>query len=302
MRNQKIRTFYKKEMALNDIVAENYSMSPNKPKLFMDHVEKKDKKDLLIVDEDFDPFSREDFYIAHTKEYVDAFFDNIPNLNVSNKLKWTPEFADTVRYTNSSLYAAIKHSIDYPDIVSLSPTAGFHHAMPHRGFDFCTFSGQVIASAKIYQQYKLAGAYIDLDAHFGNSIGDSMNFVKDLDKAIVMNINPEDYHDWYIKNLNRDLKILENKILNKEVDYLVFAHGADSTEDDDLGDGQLTDKGWVRVSEIVYNFINEIDLKLGRPIPLTLSLFGGYRRHDFDSVLDLHLTDIEKCHSILCKN
>ena len=285
-------------MALNNVVAENYSMSPNKPKLFMDHVDKRDKKELLILDEDFDPFSREDFYIAHTQEYVDAFFDNIPNLNVSNRLKWTPEFADTVRYTNSSLYHAIKYSIEHPDTVSLSPVAGFHHSMPTRGFDFCTFSGQVIASTKIYQEYGLSGAYLDLDAHYGNSIPDSMSFVKDLDKAIPLNINPDGYHDWYIKDLKDHLKILKQYILDNKVHYIVFAHGADSTEDDNLG-GQLTDKEWLRVSKIVYSFIKNIDKELGRSFPLILALFGGYR-NDFDEVLDLHLSDLEICHFNLC--
>ena len=300
MRNDKIRTFYKKEMALNDIVSENYSKSPNKPKLFMEHIEKKDKKDILILDEDFDPFSRDDFYTAHTKEYVDAFFDNVPNLNVSNRLKWTPEFADTVRYTNSSLYSAIKHSIENPETVSFSNTSGFHHSTPNRGYDFCTFSGQVIASAKIYQQYGLSGAYLDLDAHYGNSIPDSMSFVKDLDKAIPLNINPDGYHDWYIKDLKEHLQVLKQYILDNRVHYIVFAHGADSTDNDNLG-GQLTDKEWLRVSKIVYHFIKNIDNKLKRPIPLTVALFGGYR-NNFDEVLDLHLSDIETCHKIMCEN
>lgn len=299
MRSNKIRTFYKQEMALNGIVAENYSMSPNKPKLFIEHIDKKKKKDLIELDEDFDPFSREDFLIAHTEEYVDAFFNNIPNLNVSNKLKWTPEFADTVRYTNASLYHAIKHSIEHPETVSFSNTSGFHHAMPHRGFDFCTFSGQVIASKKIYDEYKLSGAYLDLDAHYGNSIDDSMSFVKDLDKAILFNINPQGERKEYIRNLNKELKKLEKSILNNDVHYIVFAHGADSTIKDDLG-GQLTDDEWIKVSEIVYNFINLVDRKMGKPIPLTLTLFGGYRKNNFNEVLELHLKDIIKCHEILC--
>jgi acetoin utilization deacetylase AcuC-like enzyme len=300
MRNGKIKTFYRKEMSLNNIVAENYSMSPNKPKLFMEHIEKRDKKDLLVVEEDFDPFSREDFYMAHTRKYVDSFFDNIPNLNISNRLKWTPEFANTVKYTNSSLYEAIKHSIEHPEIVSFSPSSGFHHSTPGRGHDFCTFSGQVIASTKIYREYGLSGAYIDLDAHYGNSIDDSMNFIPDLKESIKFNINPRGKHSRYINNLSSSLKILEKSMLDNKVHYLVFAHGADSAEGDELG-GQLTEEEWIKTSEIVYDFIGNIDSKVGRPFPLTISLFGGYRKN-YEEVLDLHLTDIEKCHDILCKN
>ena len=300
MRQDKIRTFYRKEMALDTIIAENYSKSPNKPKLFIEHAEKKSKKDILVIDEDFDPFSNEDFFIAHTEEYVNAFFNNNSPLSMSNHLKWTPEFADTVRYTNSSLYHAIKHSIEHPDEISLSPTAGFHHSTPYRGEGFCTFSGQVIASKKIYDQFGLSGAYLDLDGHRENSIDDSMSFVKDLDKAIPLNLNPVGFNDWYIKDLKDKLHILEDYILSGKVHYLVFAHGADSTEDDDTH-GQITDKEWIRVSKIVYSFIKNIDKTLGRPFPLTLAFFGGYRKN-YDEVLDLHLNDLEICHFNLCKN
>src|SRR5690606_12251584 len=117
----------------------------------------------------------------------------------------------------------------------------FHHATPDRGCGFCSFSGQVIASMKIYYEFGLSGAYLDLDGHYGNSISDSYDYVKDLDKAIPYgcNINPVDKGKRYIKDIKHRLKILEHKILNDEVHYVVFAHGADSHIDDDLS-GQLT--------------------------------------------------------------
>lgn len=71
--------------------------------------------------------------------------------------------------------------------------------------------------------------YLDLDAHYGNSIEDSRYFVTDLDKAIPIggNINPDGKHKNYIDDLKHRLKILEKKILNDEIHYVVFAHGAD---------------------------------------------------------------------------
>jgi hypothetical protein len=35
-------------------------------------------------------------------------------------------------------------------------------------------------------------------------------------------------------------------------------------------------------------------------IPLILSLFGGYRRDDYNSVLSLHTADLVMCLNILC--
>lgn len=297
MRDTRIRTFYKPEMALKKRVEENFSQSPNKPRLFIDYVNKKGKSDLLLIDEDFDPYSKEDFYIAHTKSYVDRFFDTGDE---TNKLKWSQEFAETVKYTNSSFYNAIKYSILNPEVITFSPTAGFHHATPYNGLGFCTFSGQVIASKKIYDQFGISGAYIDLDAHYGNSIIDSIKFVKDLDKAILFNINPMGRYYFYKKDLLESLQVLKDNILNGNVKYLVFAHGADSTEKDDSYGGRLSDDEWIEMSYIVYEFIKKIDTELGRPIPLTLSLFGGYRKN-FDEVLELHLKDLQICHAILCK-
>jgi hypothetical protein len=39
---------------------------------------------------------------------------------------------------------------------------------------------------------------------------------------------------------------------------------------------------------------------LGKQIPLTLSLFGGYRKDDYESILSLHTADLVKCLNILC--
>jgi acetoin utilization deacetylase AcuC-like enzyme len=285
-------------MSIKPHGTQNYSMSPAKPTLMIEHIEKNDKLDLFEI-ESFPPFEREDFYIAHTKEYVDGFFDNIAPHRSSMMLDWSPEFVESVQYENSSLYFAIKHSIQNPDQISFSPSAGFHHAIPTRGTWFCTFSGQVIASKKIYDELGLSGAYIDLDAHFGNSIGDSVYFVKDLEKAIPVNLNPGGKGSYYIRSFKSLLERLRPMILNKEIHYLVWCHGADSTKMDDMV-GQLSDKQWLKCSDIFYNFIKKIDKELGYSIPLSISLFGGYRKFRYYEVLDLHLNDLIKCHEILC--
>ncbi len=84
----------------------------------------------IEVEGGFAPFEMEDFKIAHTEEYVDAFFGGIEPLCSSNMLPWSKELAESVRYTNASLYHALRHSILNPSQVSHSFTAGFHHARP----------------------------------------------------------------------------------------------------------------------------------------------------------------------------
>jgi acetoin utilization deacetylase AcuC-like enzyme len=185
--------------------------------------------------------------------------------------------------------------------MTFSPTSGFHHAQPRGGSGFCTFSGQVIASTKLYREKGLVGAYLDLDGHFGNSIKDSQRFVKDLNESIFMNINPQGSHYSYICDFIKNLDKLADAIRFDIVDYVVWCHGADSHEWDQLGH-QCTTEEWILCSKIFYLKIYELEQELGRCIPVTSSLFGGYRDDDYNSVLSLHASDIREGCKILLGN
>lgn len=298
-RDPKIHLFYRDEQVIRR--ANGYSMSPLKPRLLLQHLVKNKLNNQFILHKGWKPFNREDFLEAHTDRYVNCFFEGINPAASSNGLTWNKEFAETVRYTNSSLYHAIKYAVEHPERITFSPTSGFHHAQPDHGSGFCTFSGQVIVSMKIYKAKKLVGAYVDLDGHFGNSIEDSRDYIPDLDKAIPRdcNINPEGAHADYLFDLDEKLRVLENKLLRGKVHYVVFAHGADSHEYDNLGH-QCSTKEWLLASRMVYSMIRRVSEKLGHCVPLTLSLFGGYRHDDYASVLNLHTGDLVTCLNIMC--
>ena len=76
--------------------------------------------------------------------------------------------------------------------------------------------------------------------------------------------------------------------------WVVFAHGADSHEDDDLR-GQCATDEWLECSRLVYGMLRDVSAELGRPVPLTLALFGGYRRDNYKAVLELHAQDLRIC-------
>ena len=305
MRKPNIATFYRPEMVYSGGLTDE-SKSPQKPKLLLEYLEYKGLGKHFVRHGDFPNFSNEDFLIAHTRDYVEGFFaGRKPYCDCHGVLgiDWTPEFATTVRYTNASLYYAIKHSLNDPKTVAFSPTSGFHHATPKSGALFCAFSGQVIASVRLYRESGVSGAYIDLDGHFGNSIEDSRDFVPELNVAVPpgWNINLKSHHEEYLENLKILLGLLKQEILGKRLHYLVFCHGADSHEDDDLGE-QLTTKEWVECSRIFYEWVERIETETQRSIPLTVCLFGGYRSDDFNSVLSLHTADLVACLNILCKH
>lgn len=303
MRNRKLKIFYTPKQVLQDISTRNYSKSPLKPKLVVNKLMSFDKAEQIFeINDSFRPFVHTDFEMAHEEFYVSEFFNGILSCN-SNGLKWSPQFADSVRYTNASLYNAIRQSIiSRGRDLCLSPTSGFHHASPKHGAGFCTFSGQVIASTKLYREFSVSGAYVDLDGHYGNSIEDSRSFVKDLNKSIPIgcNINPHGEGEAYYQDFCYHLYKLKAKILSEQIHYVVWCHGADSHEWDQLGH-QVSTEWWLNCTKKFWNWVAEIDADLGRPLPVVMSLFGGYRDDDYDSVINLHVADIITGVNVLLK-
>ncbi len=303
MRHNKIVTFYdEKQVCFEGIKDTSFSQSPLKPYLLLERIKNDGIGEMLYINKKFAPFTKEDFLIAHTDEYVTDFMTGKGLCN-TNSLPWSTNLVESVGYTTASLYNAIKYAVENPDEVTFSPTSGFHHAGPRAGSGFCTFSGQVIASVKIYQELGLSGCYFDLDGHYGNSIEDSREFVPNLNEAVPRgcNINPSGRNETYMIDLKKAFMEMEKKILNNEIHYIVWCHGADSHIDDDLG-GQVDTKYWNLCSSKFYSWVKKLDKKLGRPIPVILSLFGGYRRDNYDAVLNLHISDLIKCKKILCSN
>lgn len=274
-------------------VQAGYSQSPQKPKLLMQTLEMNKLEDYFPVDSHWKPFSKKDIEIAHTKEYIEGFFKGEPFYATSNGLAWSREFANSAKYTSSSLYHAILASLK--GNVCLSPTPGFHHATPSSGRGYCTFSGQVIASVKIFRELGLSGAYIDLDEHFGNSIEDSRNFISDLNLAVpeFANVNPNGSGKKYIRDFESKFEIILKKIHEKKIHYVVVCSGADSLIDDDLG-GSVDLAEWLSIKRTIYSEL----AKLGNgndKFPTVLTLFGGYRKDHYESVLDAHIQDLLLC-------
>jgi acetoin utilization deacetylase AcuC-like enzyme len=297
-RDSRVAIFYDERQICRDVATSgSVSKSPLKPELVLSELERLGVREALDL-RTFPPFQRSDFLEAHTKPYVEDFFAGRAPLCSTNSIPWSPELAESVRYTNASLYHAQRAALENPRQITFSPTSGFHHAVPHRGNGFCTFSGQVISAVKLYRELGVSGAWIDLDAHFGNSIEESRDSVRDLNQAIPpgCNLNPLGTHAEYLENLRVGLAQLKQRFLKNEIHWLAFAHGADSHQGDDIGgQGQLTTQEWITASQMVYRWLKELDYDLGRPIPLTLSLFGGYRHDDYDSVINLHVADFLTC-------
>ena len=302
-RKKKILTFYSDQQVCFDLIeSASFSKSPLKPYLLMKRIKEKGFSKLFKFKSDFRPFSESDFKIAHTETYVHNVFNGEGNY-LSNSLPWSKNLVHSLTYTNSALHEAIEFSILNPENLCFAPISGMHHAKPDRGSGFCTFSGQVISAIKIYEEYKLSGAYFDLDGHFGNSIEDTRHFNPILNLAIPKgcNVNPTGKNSKYLKSFEKSLEHVGKLIKTGKINYVVFAHGADSHEDDDIGGGCDT-KHWLLCATRFSEWVNEISKEIGRPLPVTLALFGGYRSDNYNAVLDLHLKSILTCSRIICLN
>lgn len=288
-----LHAFYTYKQVNNDYtMTYSLSKSPLKPKLVMNKLQETHALDIITHNE-FDPLTKEDFLIAHSEEYVDSFFSGNGHLARSNSIPWSETLVETVTYTNASLYNSIKYATENYNSFVLSPTSGFHHAQPHKGLGFCTFSGQVVASVKLYRETGSVGAYIDLDGHYGNSIGDTQDFCPDVKNAISFNYNAKGQNASYIDNLKRFLyRELGPSIRDNTTHYVVWCHGADSHIDDDFVGADYVDTDhWLQASDIFYSFI-ETQRRQGYNVPVVTSLFGGYRRNNYQFVIDLHCKDI----------
>lgn len=296
MRSNKIKVFYNPKQVRQADSSRNFSKSPLKPKLLLEHLTDHGMAEHLDITDKFRPFNAYDFQIAHSIRYVASFFKG-GYLAETNSLEWSPQFADSVRYTNASLFEAIQNCILHPEEVSFSPTSGFHHATPNAGRGYCTFSGQVIASVKAWRKYGAVGCYVDLDGHFGNSIGDSRQFQPDLNSAVPEGFNYNSYAEgdqYYFELVQFLTKKLTPAILDGKIDYVVWCHGADSHEDDMLGH-QASTEIWVKCATFFWAWVKRMDDILGRPLPVACALFGGYRQDDYNSVLSLHASDLREC-------
>ena len=302
-RSKRILTFYtEQQVCFDNIQTASFSKSPLKPYLLMQRMKKKGLTSAFRFQSNFQPLTKEDFELAHTETYVHNVFNGEGNYR-SNSLPWSKNLVHSVGFTNASLYEAKKHALLHPQTVCFAPVSGMHHAQPERGSGFCTFSGQVISAIKLYEEFGVSGAYFDLDGHFGNSIEDSRWFHPAIDLAIPKgcNINPTGTNEAYVASFQKGLDHVGELIKAGKLHYVVFAHGADSHEDDDIGGGCDT-KHWLLCAQLFSEWVNKISAAIGKPLPVTLALFGGYRSDNYEAVLDLHLKSLMTCARVICEH
>lgn len=119
MTTRNVNIFYHPKLNYTDDTVQNsYSGSPQKPAKYIDYLKRHDLLHYVNIIDHFLPFDKAEFYIAHHQKWVDDFFAGTGKLQRKNLLgiSWSPNYAESVTYTNACLYYAIKQSITTPPL------------------------------------------------------------------------------------------------------------------------------------------------------------------------------------------
>ena len=74
----KIKTFYTPKQVCTNMTG-SFSKSPLKPMLLMQKIKEKEYNTFFDIIDDFEPIKKSDFYLAHTKKYVDNVYNKEGN-------------------------------------------------------------------------------------------------------------------------------------------------------------------------------------------------------------------------------
>ena len=199
--------------------------------------------------------TREQFYKAHDKDFVDGILD----LRLMNGFgNYSPAVAASLPYTSGSMYEAVVEAM-MNGVGAVSPTSGFHHAGYNFAGGFCTFNGLMVAAMMCPS---LDIGILDFDCHHGNGTIDIIEHFKVQDRI-------QHYSYGRCKG-GRLLPNLENIIKGFEsCDVVIYQAGQDPHVDDPLG-GYLTTEELLERDRIVFRTLREMG------VPVAWNLAGGY--------------------------
>lgn len=275
------------------------SPSSKKPKHFIEYVKSLDlpcdiKNPLL-------PLTKDDFYQAHSKDFVDGVFD----CKIKNGFDTiSKDINETLYWTSSSMFFACRFAT--PDMPACAPVSGFHHAGYNFSMGYCTFNGLIISALKLLKQYsKLYKkiAIIDCDAHYGNGTDDIIDTLN-LKNVIYHNtfgkkfpFRREDEPEYTIEEGNKYLNYFSKVKLDLTLfkpDLIIYQAGADPHINDPYGKILTTEQMYERDIKM-FTIAKELS------IPLAWNLAGGYQV-DLDGsitkVLDLHINTVKAAISV----
>ena len=117
------------------------------------------------------PVSRAQLSLAHSQKYVDG----ILSCELMNGFRGhQKDVADSLPWTCGSLLSAARGALKN-ELVTCSPTSGFHHAGVESGYGYCTFNGLMVTALALKAEGKASRVGIlDCDQHYGDGTAEIM--------------------------------------------------------------------------------------------------------------------------------
>lgn len=267
----KVPVFYMPQMVAD---GQSYSPSASKPaKVISEWILLNMPIDVRV----FEPATREDFYKAHKKSYVDGVLNGEVINGFGNKIM---AVANSLPYTTGSMMAAAHCALEN-GWGAVSPTSGFHHAHFDFGSGFCTFNGLMVTAIDLIDAYAhpLTVGILDLDQHWGDGTEDII---------CTLWANVRQFHPSRVEFMQapKFLSVLGEIISSTfdDCDIVLYQAGADPHVNDPLG-------GWMTTEELLLRDRIVFETLLDLKIPVAWNLAGGYQRDDnggIQPVLDIH--------------
>ncbi len=237
------------------------------------------------------PASREDFYLAHDRAFVDGVFELTRPNGFGTR---TQQVADSLPWTTGSMITASVHAYENKAIVC-APASGFHHAMYNMSGGFCTFNGLMVTAVKLRQQFNLERVGIlDIDHHYGDGTD---HIIKKIEAQFIRHYSFGGEHrdnSWWKGGAKAD-EWLENlpKILESFCDcqLVLYQASADPHVNDPLG-GALDSLQMRKRDALVFSTMK----RLG--VPLVWNIAGGYQ-DPIENVLAIHNATMEECLKVI---
>ncbi len=178
---------------------------------------------------------------------------------------------------------------------------GYHHGFADHAEGFCYINDIAVALRVLKGSGEInKSAVIDVDVHQGNG---TANIFKDDSSTLTISIHEEDQYPRTKEKSDLDIglpanpgfhtyrRALEEAIeaaVNHQPDLVIYAAGADTFQDDQLGRLGLTKEEMQLRDELV------LQTMLQHQIPFLTVVSGGYAKN-LEDTIDLHLQTVDAC-------
>jgi len=239
----------------------------------------------------------------HTPDYVRAFITGKGYLAGSQGWDWTPQIRNGVLAINAGQIEGAQLAFEHG--IAANVAQGFHHAVPERGSNFCTFNGLALVA----QEFPEKRIFIlDCDEHCGDGTAE---FTKKLPNLFNFSINGTDWgmHESE-RSISRNLKPVKKDfspyrsaleeafetIRSWKPDLIIYQAGADPHVNDPISSRSMTTEQLQERDQLVFRFCKS------EGMPVLFVLAGGYQDPIEEKLLPLHLNTFKAAFEEYCSN